>query len=147
MPRGIAQSPSLEVFKTQLERPPGNLDWSQCCPCFGQEEDPFKPEPSYALQFCAHNVEITTKAKLRELREGGVRLRGAESKHQGCYVLPSSGHTGYSTFWKPNCLEQTGCCTVFPEQHTPVYMVHSLLPGESIPEKTFWDQESYADLD
>ena len=40
MLRGIVQSLSLEVFKTELERAVGNPVWSQSSPGCGQEETP-----------------------------------------------------------------------------------------------------------
>lgn len=84
--------------------------------------------------------------------EGGGRLTGVERMDQGCYVLPICGHNGYSTFCcllplllQLNC-SKLGTALLSQNNMHLVYMVHSLLPASSIPEKTFWDQKSCADF-
>lgn len=39
MPRGVVESPSLELFKTQLSRNMSNLVYIVGYPCFEQEVD------------------------------------------------------------------------------------------------------------
>lgn len=132
MQRSTEQYPSLQFYKSNLERALGKLVWLWAVPALGRRRL-FQTRDVSSLRFCAHKTEITErKTEKWEVAENGWK--------------GESGLLSPAQFWShcfQNLLEDklsrlTGCCTVFPGEHTAVCMVHIFLSDDSTTEK---DQE------
>lgn len=134
MQRSTEQYPSLQFYKSNLGESPGKVSLS--CPCFGQEETLSDQRCLISRILCSQNRNYS-KDKGQKTEKWEVAKNGWKGE---------SGLLSPAQFWShcfQNLLEDklsrlTGCCTVFPEEHTAVCMVHIFLPDDSTAEK---DQE------
>lgn len=63
--------------------------------------------PLISIQFCTHNIEITTKAEVRELKEGGGRQIRGWKKASGLLCATHFWLCWLQDLLEANCHEQT----------------------------------------